>query len=41
MTFNDKMIEAAKVLASSSGKIDKYKFFIGEEILSSDKSRII
>ena len=33
--------EAAKVSASLSGKIDKYEYFAGEEILPSDKSRII
>ena len=32
--------EEAKVSASS-GKIDKYECFIGEEILPSDQSRII
>ena len=33
--------EAAKILALSSGKIDKYEFLTGEEILPSDQSRII
>ena len=33
--------EAAKISALSSGKIDKYEFLTGEEILSSDQSRII
>ena len=33
--------EAAKISALSSGKIDKYGFFTGEEILPSDQSRII
>ena len=33
--------EAAKMLASSSGKIDKYEFLAGEEILPSDQSRVI
>ena len=33
--------EASKVSALSSGKIDKYKFLIAEEILPSDRSRII
>ena len=31
--------EAAKISALSSGKIDKYKFFTGEEIFPSDQSR--
>ena len=33
--------EAAKISALSSGKIDKYKYLAGEEILPSDQSRII
>ena len=33
--------EAAKISALLSGKIDKYEFLRGEEILSSDQSRII
>ena len=33
--------EAAKILALSPGKIDKYEYLTGEEILPSDKSRII
>ena len=33
--------EAAKILASSSDKIDKYKCFTGEKILPPDQSRII
>ena len=33
--------EAAKTSAFSSGKIDKYKYLTGEEILPSDQSRII
>ena len=33
--------EAAKISASSSGKIDKYEFLTGEEILPSNQSRII
>ena len=33
--------EAAKMLASPSGKIDKYEFLAGEEILPSDQSRVI
>ena len=33
--------EAAKILALSSGKIDKYEYLTGEEILASHQSRII
>ena len=33
--------EAAKISALSSGKIDKYEYLTGEEILPSDKCRII
>ena len=33
--------EAVKVSALSSGKIDKYEFLTGEEILPSDQSKII
>ena len=33
--------EAAKILALSSGKIDKYEYLTGEKILPSDQSRII
>ena len=33
--------EAAKISALSSGKIDKYRYLTGEEILPSDQSRII
>ena len=33
--------EAAKILALSPGKIDKYEYLTGEEILPSDKSRIL
>ena len=32
--------EAAKISASSSGKIDKYEFIIGEEMFLSDQNRI-
>ena len=32
---------AAKILVSSPGKINKYEFVTGEEILPSDQSRII
>ena len=34
-------IEAAKISALSSGKIDKYEYLPGEEILTSDQSIII
>ena len=33
--------ETAKILASSSGKIDKYEYLTGAEILLYDQSRII
>ena len=33
--------KAAKISALSSGKIDKYEYLAGEEILPSDQSRII
>ena len=33
--------EAAKRSALSSGKIDKYEFLTGEEVLPSDQSKII
>ena len=33
--------EAANLSALSSGKIDKYEYLTGEELLPSDKSRII
>ena len=33
--------EAAKISALSSGRIDKYEYLTGEEILTSDQSRII
>ena len=33
--------EEAKILALSSGKIDKYKYLTGEEILSFDQRRVI
>ena len=32
--------EKTKILALSWGKIDKYEYLIGEEILSSDESRM-
>ena len=33
--------EAAKISALSSGKIDKYEYFTGEEILPSNQQQII
>ena len=33
--------EEAKILALSSGKIDKYQYLIREEIFSSDQGRMI
>ena len=33
--------EAAKISALSSGKIDKYEYFTGEEILPSNEKRVI
>ena len=33
--------EAAKISASSSGKIDKYEYLIGEEILPPGQKRVI
>ena len=33
--------EAAKISAFSSGKIDKYEYFTGEQILSPDQRRVI
>ena len=33
--------EAAKISASSSGKIDKYQYLTGEEILPSNQEQII
>ena len=33
--------EAAKISALSSGKIDKYEFLKGREVLQSDQSRIM
>ena len=51
MTIDDKTIdqkiqndinrEAAKISALSSGKIDKYEYLTGEEILPSGQTRII
>ena len=51
MTIDDKMRdeklqydinrEAANISALSSGKIDKYEYLTGQEILPSDQSRII
>ena len=33
--------EAAKISALSSGKVDKYEYLTGEEILPSDRRRLI
>ena len=33
--------EAAKISAFSSGKIDKYEYLAGEEILPSDQRKVI
>ena len=33
--------EAAKILAISSSKVDKYEYLTGEEILPLDQSKII
>ena len=51
MTFDDKIRdeklqcyikrEAAKISALSSGKLDKYEYFMGEEILPPDHSRVM
>ena len=51
MTIDDKIkdeklqydinMEVAKISALSSGKIDKYEYLTGKEILPSDQSRII
>ena len=51
MTINDEITDeklqydinrkAAKILALSSGKIHKYEYLTGEEILSSDQKQII
>ena len=51
MTINDQIIdeklqydidrEAAKISASSSGKIDKYEYYTGEDILPSNQQQII
>ena len=39
--YNMILIEAAKISALSSGKIDKYEYLNGEEILPSNKQQII
>ena len=51
MTINDKITdeklqyditrEAAKISALSSGKIDKYEYLTGDEILPSEQSLLI
>ena len=38
---NYDMIEAAKISALLSVKIDKYEFLAGEEIFPSDQNRVI
>ena len=38
---HDSNREVAKISALSFGKIDKYEYLTGEEILPSDRSRII
>ena len=38
---NDVNREAAKISASSSGKIHKYEYFTGEDILPSNQQQII
>ena len=38
---NDINREAAKISVLPSGKIDKYEYLIGEEMLSSDQSKMI
>ena len=38
---DDNNREAAKISALSSGKIDKYGFLTGEEIVPADQTRII
>ena len=39
--YDDINREAAKISASSSGKIDKYKYLTGQEILPSNQKQII
>ena len=39
--ISERIFYAAKLSALSSGKIDKYKYLIDEEILPHDQSRII
>ena len=38
--IRDYYIEAAKISESSSGKIDKYEYLTGGEVLPSDQSKI-
>ena len=38
---NDSKREAAKISALSSGKIDKYEYLTGEEMLPSNQNEII
>ena len=39
--FNDNNREAVKIAPLSTGKINKYEYLKGEEILSCSKSRVI
>ena len=41
MTINDQIQEAAKISSLSSGKLHKYEYLIGEDILSSNQQQII
>ena len=40
-SYNDINREAAKISALSSGKLDKYEYLTGEEILPSNQQQII
>ena len=39
--YNDINREAAKISALSSGKVDKYEYLTGKEILPSDERKVI
>ena len=41
MTIDDQIKEAAKISALSSGKIDKYEYLTGDDILPSNQKQII
>ena len=42
ITIDDKIkVEKLQFLETTSGKVDKYEYFTGEEILPSDQSRIL